>query len=312
MLQDIAILTGATVISEEVGLKLENATIDLLGTARKIVVTKDETTIVEGAGKDEDIQRPHQPDQVRDREDGLRLRPREAPGAPGEALRRRRGDQGRRGHRGRAQGEEAPHRGRRAVHEGCRRGGHRARRWRGPAERAGGPRQDRPRGRRADRRRRSCAARSRSRSSRSRSTPASRAASWSRRSARSTEGQGLNAATGEYGDMLEYGIVDPAKVTRSALQNAAVDRGAVPDDRGGRGREAGEDRRRCPAAAGCPAGTWTSRSPRLARSVRGPGREAAGPSALTGAASPCDDPPLGRAEGETMEATGSSGRVPRR
>ena len=55
MLQDIAILTGATVVSEEVGLKLENATIDLLGTARKIVVTKDETTIVEGAGKDEDV-----------------------------------------------------------------------------------------------------------------------------------------------------------------------------------------------------------------------------------------------------------------
>ena len=56
MLQDIAILTGATVISEEVGLKLENATLDLLGTARKVIVTKDETTIVEGAGKDEDVQ----------------------------------------------------------------------------------------------------------------------------------------------------------------------------------------------------------------------------------------------------------------
>jgi chaperonin GroEL len=55
MLQDIAILTGGTVISEEVGLKLENATLDLLGTARKIVVTKDETTVVEGGGKDEDI-----------------------------------------------------------------------------------------------------------------------------------------------------------------------------------------------------------------------------------------------------------------
>jgi chaperonin GroEL len=56
MLQDIAILTGGQVISEEVGLKLENATIDLLGQARKVVVTKDETTIVEGAGKAEDIQ----------------------------------------------------------------------------------------------------------------------------------------------------------------------------------------------------------------------------------------------------------------
>ncbi len=55
-LQDIAILTGATVISEEVGLKLENVTIDLLGQARKVVVTKDDTTIVEGAGSHEDVE----------------------------------------------------------------------------------------------------------------------------------------------------------------------------------------------------------------------------------------------------------------
>jgi chaperonin GroEL len=55
MLQDIAILTGGQVISEEVGLKLENATIDLLGQARKVVVTKDDTTIVEGNGNPEEI-----------------------------------------------------------------------------------------------------------------------------------------------------------------------------------------------------------------------------------------------------------------
>ena len=55
MLQDIAILTGAQVVTEEVGLKLESVTLDLLGTARKIVITKDETTIVEGAGVDDDI-----------------------------------------------------------------------------------------------------------------------------------------------------------------------------------------------------------------------------------------------------------------
>ncbi|GAA3889565.1 chaperonin GroEL [Leifsonia kafniensis] len=54
-LQDIAILTGAQVISEEVGLKLENVTLDLLGNARKVVITKDETTIVEGAGDVEAI-----------------------------------------------------------------------------------------------------------------------------------------------------------------------------------------------------------------------------------------------------------------
>ena len=54
-LADIAILTGGQVIAEEVGLKLENATLDLLGKARKVVVTKDETTIVEGAGNAEEI-----------------------------------------------------------------------------------------------------------------------------------------------------------------------------------------------------------------------------------------------------------------
>jgi len=55
MLADIAILTGGQVISEDVGLKVENTTVDLLGTARKVVITKDETTIVEGGGNDSDI-----------------------------------------------------------------------------------------------------------------------------------------------------------------------------------------------------------------------------------------------------------------
>ncbi|MGW7412962.1 chaperonin GroEL [Streptomyces sp. NPDC054863] len=55
MLNDIAILTGGTVISEEVGLKLENAGLDLLGRARKVVITKDETTIVDGAGESEQV-----------------------------------------------------------------------------------------------------------------------------------------------------------------------------------------------------------------------------------------------------------------
>ena len=55
MLQDMAILTGGQVISEEVGLKLENVTLDLLGSAKRVIVTKDETTIVEGAGTEDDI-----------------------------------------------------------------------------------------------------------------------------------------------------------------------------------------------------------------------------------------------------------------
>ena len=55
MLQDMAVLTGGQVISEEVGLKLENVTLDLLGSAKRVIVTKDETTIVEGGGSEDDI-----------------------------------------------------------------------------------------------------------------------------------------------------------------------------------------------------------------------------------------------------------------
>ncbi|MDA2957740.1 MAG: chaperonin GroEL [Ilumatobacteraceae bacterium] len=55
MLQDMAVLTGGQVISEEVGLKLENVTLDLLGRAKRVIVTKDETTIVEGAGERADV-----------------------------------------------------------------------------------------------------------------------------------------------------------------------------------------------------------------------------------------------------------------
>jgi chaperonin GroEL len=129
MLQDIAILTGGQVISEEVGLKLESAGLDLLGRARKVVVTKDETTIVEGAGDADQIagrvnqirNEIEKSDSDYDREK-LQERPREARG-------RRGGHQGRRGDRGRAQGAQAPHRGRGAQRQGRGRGGHR-RRWR--------------------------------------------------------------------------------------------------------------------------------------------------------------------------------------
>ncbi|CAE7751078.1 groL2 [Symbiodinium microadriaticum] len=56
MLQDIAILTGGTAVSEDVGIKLENVTLDMLGRAKRVIITKDETTIVSGAGKKSDIQ----------------------------------------------------------------------------------------------------------------------------------------------------------------------------------------------------------------------------------------------------------------
>ena len=56
MLQDMAILTGAQVISEEIGLKLENTTLDMLGSARKVIITKDETTLVDGAGESDEVE----------------------------------------------------------------------------------------------------------------------------------------------------------------------------------------------------------------------------------------------------------------
>src|SRR5690242_11042046 len=55
MLGDIGVLTGGQVISEEIGVKLENVTLDMLGRSRKVIVTKDDTTIVEGAGSEEDV-----------------------------------------------------------------------------------------------------------------------------------------------------------------------------------------------------------------------------------------------------------------
>jgi chaperonin GroEL len=56
MLQDVAVITGGQVVSEDLGIKLENVTVDMLGQAKKVVITKDDTTIVDGAGKKEEIQ----------------------------------------------------------------------------------------------------------------------------------------------------------------------------------------------------------------------------------------------------------------
>ena len=116
MLEDIAILTGGKVISEEVGRKLDSATVQDLGRARRVVSNKDNTTIIEGKGADDGDPGPDQADQGPDRGDHLRLRPGEAAGAAGQAGRRRGRDQGRRRHRGRAEGEEAPRRGRPLGH----------------------------------------------------------------------------------------------------------------------------------------------------------------------------------------------------
>ena len=133
MLEDIAILTGGKAITEDLGIKLENLKLEDLGKAKKITIDKDNTTIVEGAGKTQGHRGPGQADPHPDRGDHLRLRPREAPGAAGQARGRRGRHQGRRGHRDRDEGEEGPRRGRDARDQGGGRGGHRPRRRRGPA-----------------------------------------------------------------------------------------------------------------------------------------------------------------------------------
>ena len=222
MLEDIAILTGAEVITEEMGLKLENTKVSQLGRARRVVVDKDSTTIIDGAGDGEGDQGPDQADQGRDRVHRLRLRPREAPGAPREAVGRRRGDQGRRCDRDRDEGEEAPRRGRRAGDPRGARGGHRPRRrCRAPERGRRRSTSTASRSPTSGRARRSSSARSRSRSASSPRTRASRRRSSSTRCATRGAGMGLNVDTGEVEDLIKAGIIDPTMVTRSALQNAA-------------------------------------------------------------------------------------------
>ncbi len=129
MLEDIAILTGGQTISEDLGIKLENVTLEMLGRAKRVSITKDDTTIVDGAGKKKSIEARVEPDQGADRGDDLRLRPREAAGASGQAGRRRcRHPRGRR-HRGRGEGAQGPRRRRAQRHACSRRGG------RGPGRR---------------------------------------------------------------------------------------------------------------------------------------------------------------------------------
>ena len=185
MLGDIAILTGGQVISEEVGLKLENADLDLLGRARKVVVTKDETTIVDGAGDAEQISgRVNQiraeienTDSDYDRE---KLQERLAKLAGGVAVIKAGAatevELKERKHRI----EDAVRNAKAAVEEGIVAGG-------GVALIQAGKNAFKKLdllGRRGDRRAPSCAGRWRSRSSRSRSTPALRAAWWPRRCGR--------------------------------------------------------------------------------------------------------------------------------
>jgi chaperonin GroEL len=221
MLADIAILTGGEVISEEVGLKLENADLSLLGTARKVVTTKDETTIVEGGGSEDQIQgRVNQikaeienSDSDYDRE---KLQERLAKLAGGVAVIKvgaaTEVELKERKHRI----EDAVRNAKAAVEEGIVAGGGVALVQAAAAvfeklELTG----DEATGANIVR----VAA----------SAPLKQIAInagleggvVAEKVANLPEGQGLNAATGEYVDLIAAGIIDPAKVTRSALQNAA-------------------------------------------------------------------------------------------
>ncbi|MBS45051.1 MAG: chaperonin GroEL [Nocardioides sp.] len=221
MLQDIAILTGGQVISEEVGLKLESADLGLLGQARKVVITKDETTIVEGAGDQGQIEgRVNQiraeienSDSDYDRE---KLQERLAKLAGGVAVIKvgaaTEVELKERKHRI----EDAVRNAKAAVEEGIVSGGGVALIQAAAAafekiELSG----DEATGAQIVR----LAA----------EAPLKQIAInagleggvVAEKVRNLTPGQGLNAATGEYVDMIATGIIDPAKVTRSALQNAA-------------------------------------------------------------------------------------------
>ena len=99
MLEDIAVLSGGQVISEDLGIKLENVTLEMLGRAKRVRIEKENTTIVDGSGKKADIQGRITQIKAQIEETTVRLRQGEAPGAACKARRRRRRDQGWRLHR---------------------------------------------------------------------------------------------------------------------------------------------------------------------------------------------------------------------
>ena len=220
-LQDIAILTGGQVITEEVGLKLENATLDLLGRARKVIVTKDETTIVEGAGDAGQIegrvtQIRREIDNTDSDYDREKLQERLAKLAGGVAVIKAGAatevELKERKHRI----EDAVRNAKAAVEEGIVPGGGVAliqsgRKALDALELTG----DEATG--ANIVRVAIEAPLKQIALNAGLEPGVVANKVSELPA----GHGLNAATGEYGDLFAQGIIDPAKVTRSALQNAA-------------------------------------------------------------------------------------------
>ena len=221
MLQDIAILTGATVISEEVGLSLEKATLNELGTAKKVQITKDETTIIDGAGAETDIkgrcdQIRQQIDETTSDYDREKLQERLAKLAGGVAVIKVGAATEVEMKEKKARVEDALHATRAAVEEGIVPGGGVAL-VRALAKLSGltGANHDQDVGIGITRH---------ALEQPLRQIVANAGGEPSVVLDKVAEGAGnfgYNAATDEYGDMMEMGILDPTKVARTALQNAA-------------------------------------------------------------------------------------------
>ncbi|BCX87678.1 chaperonin GroEL [Methylomarinovum tepidoasis] len=221
MLEDIAILTGGTVISEELGMSLEKATLDQMGTAKKVVVTKEDTTIIDGAGSKEQIearikQIRAQIDEATSDYDREKLQERLAKLAGGVAVIKVGAATEVEMKEKKARVEDALHATRAAVEEGIVPGGGVALvRIQQKIKDLKGANHDQDVGIQI-------ALKAMEAPLRQIVENAGEEGSVVYNKVAEGDGNfGYNAATGEYGDMIEMGILDPAKVTRTALQNAA-------------------------------------------------------------------------------------------
>jgi chaperonin GroEL len=221
MLEDIAVLTGGVVISEEVGLSLEKADISQLGTAKRVQINKENTTIIDGAGNEDQIkgrvaQIRAQADEATSDYDREKLQERLAKLAGGVAVIKVGAATEMEMKEKKARVEDALHSTRAAVEEGVVAGGGTALiRALSALEGLQGNNHDQTVGINILRR-------AMEEPLRQIVTNAGDEASVVLNEVRKGTGNfGYNAATSEYGDMIQMGILDPAKVTRSALQNAA-------------------------------------------------------------------------------------------
>ncbi|MGZ4957987.1 MAG: chaperonin GroEL [Methylomonas sp.] len=221
MLEDIAILTGGVVISEEVGLSLEKADVSQLGTAKRVQINKENTTIIDGAGDEGQIkgrvaQIRAQADEATSDYDREKLQERLAKLAGGVAVIKVGAATEVEMKEKKARVEDALHSTRAAVEEGVVAGGGTALiRALSALEGLKGINHDQDVGI-------SILRRAMEEPLRQIVTNAGDEASVVLNEVKKGNGNfGYNAATGEYGDMIQMGILDPAKVTRSALQNAA-------------------------------------------------------------------------------------------